>query len=153
MQKAEFFTSDSGYDRFFKTIHNTGCDKLSPIIGETGTDIVLTVPDLFYLLTKLMTDSDVPSGRKLDLLGNLLYVLSPFDLFPDKWKLLGRIDDAYVTLTSVAKVVNRVDMDILMRYWLGNPRVLPTTRDVLNFFDEKLGSGLIRKVMKNASRA
>ncbi len=153
MQKAEFFTSDSGYDRFFKTIHNTGCDKLSPIIGETGTDIVLTVPDLFYLLTKLMTDSDVPSGRKLDLLGNLLYVLSPFDLFPDKWKLLGRIDDAYVTLTSVAKVVNRVDMDILMRYWLGNPRVLTTTRDVLNFFDEKLGSGLIRKVMKNASRA
>ena len=100
-----------------------------------------------------MTDSDVPSGRKLDLLGNLLYVLSPFDLFPDKWKLLGRIDDAYVTLTSVAKVVNRVDMDILMRYWLGNPRVLTTTRDVLNFFDEKLGSGLIRKVMKNASRA
>ena len=153
MQKAEFFTSDSGYDRFFKTIHNTGCDKLSPIIGETGTDIVLTVPDLFYLLTKLMTDSDVPSGRKLDLLGNLLYVLSPFDLFPDKWKLLGRIDDAYVTLTSVAKVVNRVDMDILMRYWLGNPRVLTTTRDVLNFFDEKLVSGLIRKVMKNASRA
>ncbi len=153
MQKAEFFTSDSGYDRFFKTIHNTGCDKLSPIIGETGTDIVLTVPDLFYLLTKLMTDSDVPSGRKLDLLGNLLYVLSPFDLFPDKWKLLGRIDDAYVTLTSVAKVVNRVDMDILMRYWLGNPRVLTTTRDVLNFFDEKLGSGLIRKVVKNASRA
>ena len=153
MQKAEFFTSDSGYDRFFKTIHNTGCDKLSPIIGETGTDIVLTVPDLFYLLTKLMTDSDVPSGRKLDLLGNLLYVLSPFDLFPDKWKLLGRIDDAYVTLTSVAKVVNRVDMDILMRYWLGTPRVLTTTRDVLNFFDEKLGSGLIRKVVKNASRA
>ena len=153
MQKAEFFTSDSGYDRFFKTIHNTGCDKLSPIIGETGTDIVLTVPDLFYLLTKLMTDSDVPSGRKLDLLGNLLYVLSPFDLFPDKWKLLGKIDDAYVTITSVAKVINRVDMDVLMRYWLGNPKVLTTTRDVLNFFDEKLGSGLIRKVMKNASRA
>ena len=125
MQKAEFFTSDSGYDRFFKTIHNTGCDKLSPIIGETGTDIVLTVPDIFYLLTKLMTDSDVPSGRKLDLLGNLLYVLSPFDLFPDKWKLLGRIDDAYVTLTSVAKVVNRVDMDILMRYWLATPRCSP----------------------------
>lgn len=153
MQKAEFFTTDSGYDRFFKTIHNTGCDKLSPIIGETGTDLVLCAPDLFYLLTKLMTDSDVPSGRKLDLLGNLLYVLSPFDLFPDKWKLLGRIDDAYVTLTSVAKVVNRVDMDILMRYWLGNPRVLTTTRDVLNFFDEKLGSGLIRKVIKNASKA
>ena len=37
MQKAEFFTSDSGYDRFFKTIHNTGCDKLSPIIGRART--------------------------------------------------------------------------------------------------------------------
>ena len=153
MQQAEIFTTDSGYDRFFKTIHNTGCDKLSPIVGETLTDLVLTVPDLFYLLSKLMMDQDVPSGRKLDLVGNLLYVLSPFDLFPDKWKLLGKIDDAYVTITSVAKVLNRVDMDVLMRYWLGNPKLLTTTRSVLNYFDEKFGSGLIRKLVKNAAKA
>ena len=108
---------------------------------------------MLYLLTKLMTDSDVPSGRKLDLIGNLLYVLSPFDLFPDKWKLLGKIDDAYVTVTSVAKVVNRVDMDVLMRYWLGNPKVLTGTRSVLNFFDQKFGSGLINQIMKKASKA
>ena len=122
MQQAEIFTNDSGFDRFFKTIHNVGCEKLSPVIGELGTDIVLTAPDMVYLLTKLMTDKEVPSGRKLDLIGNLLYVLSPFDLFPDKWKLLGKLDDAYVTVSSLAKVLNRVDMDILMRYWLGNPR-------------------------------
>ena len=153
MQQAEIFTTDSAYDRFFKTLHNAGCDKLSPIIGETGTDLALLAPDMLYLLTKLMTDSDVPSGRKLDLIGNLLYVLSPFDLFPDKWKLLGKIDDAYVTVTSVAKVVNRVDMDVLMRYWLGNPKVLTGTRSVLNFFDQKFGSGLINQIMKKASRA
>ena len=153
MQQAEIFTNDSGFDRFFKTIHNTGCEKLSPVIGELGTDIVLTAPDMVYLLTKLMTDKEVPSGRKLDLIGNLLYVLSPFDLFPDKWKLLGKLDDAYVTLTSVAKVLNRVDMDILERYWLGNPKLLTTTRGLLNFFDEKFGSGLLRKIMENAAKA
>ena len=153
MQQAEIFTTDSGYDRFFKNLHNAGCDKLGPIIGATGTDIVLTVPDLFYLLSKLMMDQDVPSGRKLDLAGNLLYVLSPFDLFPDKWKLLGKLDDAYVTVSSLAKVLNRVDMDILMRYWLGNPKVLTTTRSMLDFVDEKFGSGLLRKLMKNASKA
>ena len=152
MQQAEIFSTDSGFDRFFKTLHNAGCDKLSPILGETGTDIVLTAPDLVYLLSKLVADRDVPSGRKLDLLGTLLYVMSPFDLFPDKWKLLGRIDDAYVTLTSVAKVLNRVDMDILMRYWLGNPKLLTTTRDVLNYFDKKFGSGFIRKVVQNAAK-
>jgi uncharacterized membrane protein YkvA (DUF1232 family) len=153
MQQAEIFTTDSGYDRFFKNLHNAGCDKLGPIIGATGTDIVLTVPDLFYLLSKLMTDQDVPSGRKLDLVGNLLYVLSPFDLFPDKWKLLGRLDDTYVTLSSVAKVLNRVDMDILERYWLGNPKVLTTTRSVLDWFDQKFGSGLIQQIVKKASKA
>ena len=153
MQQAEIFTTDSGYDRFFKTLHNAGCDKLSPVLGETGTDAVLLVPDMVYLLSKLVADSEVPSGRKLDLLGTLLYVLSPFDLFPDKWKLLGKIDDAYVTLTSVAKVLNRVDMDILMRYWLGNPKVLTTTREVLNFLDQKFGSGFIRKVVQNAAKA
>lgn len=152
MQQAEIFTTDSGYDRFFKNLHNAGCDKLSPIIGETVTDIVLTAPDLVYLLTKLVTDSEVPSGRKLDLLGTALYLVSPFDLFPDKWKLLGRIDDAYVTLTGVAKVLNRVDMDILERYWLGNPKVLTTTRSVLDWFDQKFGSGLIRQVAKTAGK-
>ena len=152
MQQAEIFSTDSGFDRFFKTLHNAGCDKLSPILGETGTDIVLTAPDLVYLLSKLVADRDVPSGRKLDLLGTLLYLVSPFDLFPDKWKLLGRIDDAYVTLTSVAKVLNRVDMDILMRYWLGNPKLLTTTRDVLNYFDKKFGSGFIRKIVENAAK-
>ncbi|MBQ9044602.1 MAG: DUF1232 domain-containing protein [Oscillospiraceae bacterium] len=152
MQQAEIFTTDSGFDRFFKTIHNAGCDKLSPILGQTGTDIVLTAPDLVYLLAKLVTDRDVPSGRKLDLLGTLLYLVSPFDLFPDKWKLLGKIDDAYVTITGVAKVLNRVDMDILERYWLGNPKVLTTTRSVLNFFDEKFGSGFLRKFMQNAGK-
>ena len=152
MQQAEIFSTDSGFDRFFKTLHNAGCDKLSPILGETGTDIVLTAPDLVYLLSKLVADRDVPSGRKLDLLGTLLYLVSPFDLFPDKWKLLGRIDDAYVTLTSVAKVLNRVDMDILMRYWLGNPKLLTTTRDVLNYFDKKFGSGFIRKIVQNAAK-
>ena len=153
MQQAEIFMNDSGFDRFFKTIHNVGCEKLSPVIGELGTDIVLTAPDMVYLLTKLMTDKEVPSGRKLDLIGNLLYVLSPFDLFPDKWKLLGKLDDAYVTVSSLAKVLNRVDMDILMRYWLGNPKVLTTTRSMLDFVDEKFGSGLLRKLMKNASKA
>ena len=153
MQRAEIFTTDSGFDRFFKTIHNAGCDKLSPVLGDFGTDLVLTAPDLVYLLAKLVADSDVPSGRKLDLVGSLLYVVSPFDLFPDKWKLLGKLDDAYVTLTSVAKVLNRVDMDILERYWLGNPKLLTTTRGLLNFFDEKFGSGLLRKIMENAAKA
>ena len=153
MQQAEIFSTDSGFDRFFKNLHNAGCDKLSPVIGETGTDLALLAPDMLYLLTKLMTDSDVPSGRKLDLIGNLLYVISPFDLFPDKWKLLGRIDDAYVTVTSVAKVLNRVDMDILERYWLGNPKVLTSTRGLLNWFDEKLGSGLLKQIVKKAGKA
>ena len=153
MQQAEIFTNDSGFDRFFKTIHNTGCEKLSPIIGEFGTDVVLTAPDLVYLLAKLITDRDVPSGRKLDLLGTLLYVASPFDLFPDKWKLLGKLDDAYVTVSSIAKVLNRVDMDILERYWLGNPKVLTTTRSVLNYFDRKFGSGFINQFMKNVKNA
>ena len=58
-----------------------------------------------------------------------------------------------MTVSSLAKVLNRVDMDILMRYWLGNPKVLTTTRSMLDFVDEKFGSGLIRKLVKNANKA
>ena len=76
----------------------------------------------------------------------LLYVLSPLDLVPDSFPLLGKIDDAYAILVSVAKLLRSTDRDIILRHWLGDPETIDTVRAWLNYFDEKFGSGLMKKI-------
>lgn len=95
----------------------------------------------------------MPSSRKLDLGFALLYVLSPLDLVPDSFPLLGKIDDAYAILVSVAKLLRSTDRNIILRHWLGDPETIDTVRAWLNYFDEKLGSGLMKKIAGMIKRA
>lgn len=112
-----------------------------------------TVPDFAYLICKLMLDPDVPSSRKLDLGLALLYVLSPLDLVPDSVPLLGKLDDAYAIAVSVAKLLRGTERDVILRHWLGEPETIDSVRAWLDYFDNKLGSGLMKKVMHTLRRA
>ena len=71
---------------------------------------------------------------------------SPLDFVPDSFPLLGKIDDAYAILVSVAKLLRSTDRNIILRHWLGDPETIDTVRAWLNYFDEKLGSGLMKKI-------
>ena len=104
-------------------------------------------------ICKLMLDPDVPSSRKLDLGLALLYVLSPLDLVPDSVPLLGKLDDAYAIAVSVAKLLRGTERDVILRHWLGEPETIDSVRAWLDYFDNKLGSGLMKKVMHTLRRA
>ena len=67
--------------------------------------------------------------------------------------LLGKIDDAYAILVSVAKLLRSTDRNIILRHWLGDPETIDTVRAWLNYFDEKLGSGLMKKIAGMIKRA
>ena len=94
----------------------------------------------------LLPDRDVPSSRHFDPSLALLYVLSPLVFVPDSFPLLGKIDDAYAILVSVAKLLRSTDRNIILRHWLGDPETIDTVRAWLNYFDEKFGSGLMKKI-------
>ena len=94
-----------------------------------------------------------PTSRKLDLGLALLYVLSPLDLVPDSVPLLGKLDDAYAIAVSVAKLLRGTGRDVILRHWLGEPETIDSVRAWLDYFDNKLGSGLMKKVMHTLRRA
>ena len=93
-----YYMDDNAFDRFYKRARYQANSFVAGKLGSKAADYLTTLPDFAYLICKLMLDPDVPSSRKLDLGFALLYVLSPLDLVPDSFPLLGKIDDAYAIL-------------------------------------------------------
>lgn len=147
MTKAKVSVDDNAFDRFYKRFRNQASRSIASHFGTKTADTVICVPDFAYLLCKLMGDPDVPTGRKLDLLASLLYIVSPIDVFPDSIPLLGVLDDVYVSMLSMSKIIRDVDRKVLMRYWLSDPCILDNVRSWLQFIDLKFGSGLLKHIM------
>ena len=99
----------------------------------------------FYLATQMDDEASTCVA--------LLYVLSPLDLVPDSVPLLGKLDDAYAIAVSVAKLLRGTERDVILRHWLGEPETIDSVRAWLDYFDNKLGSGLMKKVMHTLRRA
>ena len=95
-----YYMDDNAFDRFYKRARYQANSFVAGKLGSKAADYLTTLPDFAYLICKLMLDPDVPSSRKLDLGFALLYVLSPLDLVPDSFPLLGKIDDAYAILVG-----------------------------------------------------
>lgn len=147
MTKTKISADDTAFDRFYKRFRNQANRSMASHFGTKTADAVTCVPDFAYLVCKLMGDPDVPTGRKLDFLASALYVVSPFDLFHDSIPLLGILDDVYVSMLSVSKLIRSVDRKVLMRYWLSDPRILDNLRSWLQFLDLKFGSGLLKNIV------
>ena len=119
-----YYMDDNAFDRFYKRARYQANSFVAGKLGSKAADYLTTLPDFAYLVCKLMLDPDVPSSRKLDLGLALLYVLSPLDFVPDSFPLLGKIDDAYAILVSVAKLLRSTDRNIILRHWLGDPETI-----------------------------
>ena len=111
-----YYMDDNAFDRFYKRARYQANSFVAGKLGSKAADYLTTLPDFAYLVCKLMLDPDVPSSRKLDLGLALLYVLSPLDFVPDSFPLLGKIDDAYAILVSVAKLLRSTDRNIILRH-------------------------------------
>ena len=145
-------TKELWLDRVYQKGRAKTADKVAAKVGRKMTNLIAIGPDLTYLLVRLMLDGDVSVARKADFLFSSVYLFLPIDIIPDKWPLLGKIDDAYVVLSGIAKVLRTTEREVLMRYWQGDPDTLDKARNFLIALDEKLGSGLVKKLLKYSEK-
>jgi uncharacterized membrane protein YkvA (DUF1232 family) len=146
-------TKDNWLDRLYKNGRAKAAGAVSAKVGVKMTNFLAIPADLTYMLLRLMLDPDVSGGRKLDFGMSVVYLFLPIDIIPDKWPILGKIDDVYVVLSAVAKVLRGVDREILLRYWQGDPAMLDGARNFLIKLDEKLGFGLTKNLLRYAEKA
>ena len=146
-------TKEIWLDRLYLKGRAKAAGAVSAKVGDKMTNLLAVPTDLAFLLVRLMFDPDVTGGRKLDFSLSVVYLFLPIDIIPDKFPVLGKIDDIYVALSAIAKVLRGVDRDVLMRYWHGDPDALDKARNFLIKLDEKLGSGLVKNLLKFAEKA
>ena len=53
----------------------------------------------------------------------------------------------------VLVMLRGTERDVILRHWLGEPETIDSVRAWLDYFDNKLGSGLMKKVMHTLRRA
>jgi len=100
----------------------------SPSAGAPRTGAKRTVmyyirqlPQYLRLLTGLVTDSRVAMVDKLLVLGAIAYIVMPIDLIPDFIPFFGEIDDVYLLVLALQRMISNAGRVVLADHWSGNP--------------------------------
>ena len=116
---------------------------------DKWVDYVLAAPDLFHLLCKLTTDSEIPSNKKIKLVAGIAYFISPIDLLPEMFLgPVGYLDDIAVAAFILNDLINEVDPQIVRKHWAGEQDVLILIKTILTNADKMIGSKMWQRIKK-----
>ena len=97
-----------------------------PRTGAKRTVIyyVRQLPQYLRLLGGLITDPRVAMIDKLFVAGAMAYIVMPIDLIPDFIPFFGEIDDLYILVLALQRLVSNAGRSVLIDHWTGEPRDL-----------------------------
>jgi len=112
-------------------------------------EYILIVPDIFYLLIKLVQDPDVPQNKKIKLIASIAYFISPFDIMPEAiLGPVGYLDDLALASYVLNDLVNSIDPHIIKRNWVGDVDILYLIKKILANVDGMIGKGVWDKLKR-----
>lgn len=94
---------------------------MSPRRGakKTMMHYIRQLPNYLRLLVGLMTDSRVSGTDKLLVAGALAYIVMPFDFIPDFIPFLGEVDDVYLLVLALQRLIGNAGRATLLAHWSG----------------------------------
>jgi uncharacterized membrane protein YkvA (DUF1232 family) len=95
----------------------TGAKKT--VMGYVGE-----IPRFLGLLWGLITDPRVAIIDKLLVAGAIAYIVAPIDLIPDFIPFLGEVDDVYLLVMSLRRLIQNAGRSVLLSHWTGDPAAL-----------------------------
>jgi uncharacterized membrane protein YkvA (DUF1232 family) len=100
----------------------------SPAAGAPRTGAKRTVmyyirqlPQYVRLLGGLVTDKRVSMMDKMLVLGAIAYIVMPIDLIPDFIPFFGEIDDVYILVLALQRLISNAGRVVLLDHWTGDP--------------------------------
>lgn len=91
---------------------------------STVMDTILEFPNYLRLLFGLLTDRRVAVVDKALVAGAIAYIISPIDMIPDFIPFLGQVDDAFLLLTALERLITNAGRKVVMTHWAGDPTLL-----------------------------
>jgi uncharacterized membrane protein YkvA (DUF1232 family) len=82
------------------------------------------LPNFLRLLGGLLTDVRVSTTDKLLVAGAIGYILLPMDIVPDFIPFLGEIDDIFLLVLALQRLIGNTGRAILLEHWMGDPKDL-----------------------------
>jgi uncharacterized membrane protein YkvA (DUF1232 family) len=77
------------------------------------------LPAYLRLLGGLLTDRRVSSVDKLLVAGAIAYIAMPIDLIPDFIPFIGEVDDVFVLVLALQRLVSNAGRPVLLAHWTG----------------------------------
>ena len=88
---------------------------------RTLLDTIRQIPSYLRLLGGLLLDRRVSTVDKALVAGAIAYVISPIDLIPDFIPFIGEVDDVFVMMLALQRLVSNAGPEVLLDHWRGDP--------------------------------
>jgi uncharacterized membrane protein YkvA (DUF1232 family) len=86
--------------------------------------LIRQLPSLFKLVFRLLREPRVPRFDKMLFGAVAVYMLTPIDLLPDFFGVLGWVDDLYLLGLALNRLIGSAGADTLLEHWDGDPESL-----------------------------
>ncbi len=91
---------------------------------RTVSGAIRDIPHYLRLLWGLARDSRVAMVDKALVVAAAIYIVSPIDVIPDFIPFLGQVDDLYLLILALQRMVSRAGRAVLRDHWTGDPGAL-----------------------------
>ena len=91
---------------------------------RTLMSTVKELPNFLRLLGGLLTDRRVANTDKLLVAGAIAYIVMPMDFIPDYIPFLGEIDDLFVLVLALQRLIANAGRNVIQDHWMGDPAQL-----------------------------
>lgn len=94
----------------------------TPRAGAKRTIIhyIRQLPHYLRLLFGLFTDRRVAAVDKLLVVGAIAYIVTPLDFIPDFIPFLGEVDDVYLLVMALQRLIANAGRTVLLDHWGGD---------------------------------
>ena len=91
---------------------------------RTVMSYISELPRFLTLLWGLITDPRVAVLDKALVAGAIAYILLPVDMIPDFVPFLGEVDDVYLLMLALRRLLGNAGRKVLLSHWTGDPSAL-----------------------------
>lgn len=91
---------------------------------RTVMSYIAELPRFLKLLWGLVTDPRVEMVDKILVAGAIAYIVAPIDFIPDFIPFLGEVDDVFLLVLSIRRLLKNAGRKVLLSHWSGDPEDL-----------------------------
>lgn len=93
-------------------------------LRRTVLHAIRQIPHYLRLLGGLLADRRVSLLDRLVVIAAAVYLVSPVDFIPDVIPFLGEVDDVFILVLALQRLIERAGIGVVRDHWRGDPEEL-----------------------------